>query len=221
MFVDIADKTEEGLKRKTLMEYERVNLLLFEMLEAAGLETHPLRINRPEINFIRTQIPVKRDGNHRNQEYHIKTLLQEVVGTSPERKTEVEHIFHGLAEKITRRGVIIVISDLFVPISSVIKGIQHLRHRRHDVIVFQVLDEYELSFPFQENTLFRGLEEYPNVLIEPRSLREAYLRLFGEFNPELRRGCIASNVDFVQLKTTDHLDAALSSYLASRAARSK
>ncbi len=147
---------------------------------------------------------------------HIKTLLQEVVGTSPERKTKVEHIFHGLAEKISRRGIIVVISDLFVPVEDILKGIRHLRHRRHDVIVFQVLDEFELTFPFQQNTLFRGLEEYPEVMIEPRSLRDAYLRAFEDFNTELRRGCIASNVDFVQLKTTDRLDAALSSYLAAR-----
>jgi len=147
---------------------------------------------------------------------HIKTLLSEVVGTSPERKTEIEHIFHGLAEKISRRGIIIVISDLFVPVENILKGIRHLRHRRHDVIVFQVLDEFELTFPFQQNTLFRGLEEYPELLIEPRSLRDAYLRAFENFNTELRRGCIASNVDFVQLKTTDHLDAALASYLAAR-----
>jgi len=84
------------------------------------------------------------------------------------------------------------------------------------VIVFQVLDEFELTFPFQRNTLFRGLEEYPEALIEPRSLRDAYLDAFGEFNTQLRRRCIANNVDFVQLKTTDNLDAALSSYLASR-----
>jgi len=147
---------------------------------------------------------------------HIKTLLQEVVGASPRRKTEVEHIFHGLAEKITRRGIIIVVSDLFVPVRNLIRGLQHLRHRRHDIIVFQILDEDELTFPFQENTLFRGLEEFPEVLVEPRSLREAYLKAFGEFNTELRRECIANNVDFVQLKTTDHLDAALASYLAAR-----
>ena len=152
---------------------------------------------------------------------HLKTMLQEVVGTSPERKTEVETIFNELAEKITRRGIIVILSDLFVPVKSVIRGIQHFRHRRHDVVVFQILDEYELTFPFQQNTLFRGLEEYPEVMIEPRSLRAAYLRAFGEFNTELRRECIANNVDFVQLKTTDHLDAALASYLASRSARSK
>jgi uncharacterized protein (DUF58 family) len=148
--------------------------------------------------------------------HHIKTLLQEVVGASPERKTEVEHIFHGLAEKITRRGVVIIISDLFVPVDDVLRGIQHFRHRRHDVIVFQVLDEYELTFPFQQNTLFRGLEEYPEAMVEPRGLREAYLNAFGQFNTELRRGCVANGVDFVQLKNTDHLDAALAGYLASR-----
>ncbi|MFO7897631.1 MAG: DUF58 domain-containing protein [Planctomycetota bacterium] len=152
---------------------------------------------------------------------HIKTMLSEVVGASQERKTEMESIFHNLAEKIARRGVIVVVSDLFVPVESLIKGIQHLRHKRHDVIVFQVLDEYELSFPFQSNTMFHGLEGYPEVLVEPRSLREAYLREFDTFNTELRRRCVANNVDFVQLKNSDYLDAALAGYLASRSARAK
>ncbi len=160
---------------------------------------------------IRTHVPASGHSGH------IKTMLKEVVGASPEKKTDVEHIFHGLAEKITRRGIVIIISDLFVPIESIIKGIQHLRHKRHDVIVFQIVDEYELTFPFQQNTLFRGLEEYPEALVEPRSLRDAYLKFFGKFNTTLRRECIARNVDFVQLKTTDYLDAALANFMAARA----
>ncbi len=159
---------------------------------------------------VRTHVP---PSGHPAQ---LKTMLKEVAGTSPERKTELGHVFRELAEKVTRRGVVIIISDLFAPIEGTIRGIQEFSHRRHDVIVFQVLDEYELTFPFQRNTLFRGLEDLPEALVEPRALREAYLEAFGEFNAQLRRSCIASNVDFVQLKTTDRLDAALSSYLASR-----
>ncbi len=152
---------------------------------------------------------------------HIKTMLNEVVSTSQERKTEMESIFHNLAEKIPRRGVVVVISDLFAPVESIVKGIQHLRHKNHDVIIFQVLDEYELTFPFQSNTMFDGLEGYPEVVVEPRALREAYLREFEDFNTDLRRRCIGSNADFVQLTNTDHLDAALSEFLASREARAK
>ncbi len=159
---------------------------------------------------IRSYVP---PSGHPN---HIKTMLSEVVSASQERKTQMEHILHGLAEKVSRRGVIIIISDLFVSPDDVIRGIQHLRHKRHDVIVMQVLDEYELTFPFQQNTLFRGLEEYPELMIEPRALREAYLQAFNRFNTELRRRCIANNVEFIQLKNTDHLDAALSSFLAAR-----
>jgi integrase len=72
----LADKTEEDLRRKTLMEYERVNLRLFRMLEEGDMEIHPLLIGRPEINYLRSRIPIAPDGNFRNQEYHLKTLLQ-------------------------------------------------------------------------------------------------------------------------------------------------
>jgi uncharacterized protein (DUF58 family) len=159
---------------------------------------------------IRSYVP---PSGHPN---HIKTMLQEVVGTSPERKTEMETIFHNLAEKATRRGVVLIISDFFAPVDSIVRGLQRLRHRRHDVVAMQVLDEYELSFPFQSNTLFRGLEEYPEVMVEPKALREAYLREFDKFNTALRRGCVGSGVDFVQFNNSDRLDAPLSSFLASR-----
>ena len=55
-------------------------------------------------------------------------------------------------------------------------GLKHLRHRRHEVIVFHVLDPAELDFPFQQTTLFKGLEQLPDVLTDPRALRQAYLR---------------------------------------------
>jgi hypothetical protein len=94
-----------------------------------------------------------------------------------------------------------------------------LRHKRHEVVVFHVLDRAELEFPFREATLFRGLEQSPELLTDPRALREGYLEQVERFVEELRRGCRSMNIDYVQLPTDKSLGVALSAYLAHRSSR--
>ena len=87
------------------------------------------------------------------------------------------------------------------------------------MVVFHVLDPAEMDFPFQEATLFRGLEQYPELLTDPRSLREGYLTELEVFLTQLKRGCREQNIDYVPLRTDANLGVALSSYLAHRLAR--
>ena len=82
-----------------------------------------------------------------------------------------------------------------------------------------MLDPAELDFPFQQTTLFRGLEGCQNVLVEPRALRKAYLRQFGSFLRRLKSGCRQHRIDYVLVRTDQPLDLVLSSYLASRTKR--
>jgi hypothetical protein len=79
-----------------------------------------------------------------------------------------------------------------------------------------VLDSAELEFPFRQTTLFKGLEQLPEVVTDPRSLRKAYLEEFGKFLREVKKGCRANNADYVLLRTDQPLDIALSSFLSSR-----
>ena len=112
-------------------------------------------------------------------------------------RTSLGPIFHDLAERITRRGIIIVLSDFFDELPDILNGLKHLRHKRHEVIVMHVLDRAEVEFPFQESTLFRGLEQMPELLTDPRSLRDGYLEQMQGFVTELQRGCLAQNIDYV------------------------
>jgi uncharacterized protein (DUF58 family) len=147
---------------------------------------------------------------------HLKQLLHVMDATKPERKTQTGPIFHDLAERFTKRSVVVVLSDLFDNVPAMMAGLKHLRHRRHDVIVFHVLDPAELEFPFRQTTLFKGLEQYPEVLTDPSSLRRAYLEEFGRFVQSVRKGCREQNIDYVELRTDQSLEVFLSSYLASR-----
>ena len=82
---------------------------------------------------------------------------------------------------MNKRSVVIVLSDLFDDVDSLMAGLKHFRHRRHDVIVFHVLDPQEIEFSFARPTMFQGLEQMPHVVADPRSLRRAYLREFEEY----------------------------------------
>jgi uncharacterized protein (DUF58 family) len=150
---------------------------------------------------------------------HLKELLRAMTQDEPAEKTSLEPIFHDLAERIRRRGIVVVLSDFFDNVDSLLAGLKHFRHRRHEVILLHVLDPAELDFPFERVTLFRGLEGLPEVVVEPRSLRRAYLRQFEGFVNRLKSGCRAAQIDYVLLRTDRSLATALSSYLASRLKR--
>jgi uncharacterized protein (DUF58 family) len=146
----------------------------------------------------------------------LKPVLTQLAMATPEKKTDISVVLNVLAERIKFRGLIIIISDLFDKIENIVKGLQHLRFKRHDVIIFHILDEYELSFPFQRMTLFDGLEEYPKILCDPRSLRREYLEAVNNFCAQVKRECVALTTDYEQITTDRQIDVALSKYLAAR-----
>ena len=79
----------------------------------------------------------------------------------PERKTNTGPIFHDLAERLKKRGLVLMLSDLFDDVTSMLAGLKHFRHRRHEVMLFHVLDPAELDFPFRQMTLFKGWSSCP------------------------------------------------------------
>jgi uncharacterized protein (DUF58 family) len=154
-----------------------------------------------------------------SQPSHLKEVVQVLNQGTTVQKTSLAPIFHDAAERINRRGIIMILSDLFDDVANLMAGLRHLRYNRHEVVVFHVMDPAELEFPFQEATLFRGLEQYPELLTDPRALRRGYLNEVRGFISELQNGCRGQNIDYVQLRTDASLGVALSSYLAHRLAR--
>jgi uncharacterized protein (DUF58 family) len=154
-----------------------------------------------------------------SQPSNLKHLIHVMEQSTAARKTATGPIFHDLAERLKKRGVVIILSDLFDDVDSMMTGLKHFRHRRHEVIVFHVLDPAEEDFPFRQTTKFKGLEHLPEVVTEPRSLRKAYQAEFEKYQQQIRTGCRAHNVDYVKIRTDQSLDVALSTYLADRAVR--
>jgi uncharacterized protein (DUF58 family) len=162
---------------------------------------------------IRTYLPPRGIASHFTQ------ILEELCRAEARPKTSIGNTFHELAERIKRRGLVVVISDLFGDVDDTLMGIRHFRHRKHEVIVFHVLDDDEITFPFTDLTKFVGLELEPDLLVDPRGVREEYLLHFRDFCERLERGCREMQVDLVRMNTREELAPLLAQYLARRMRR--
>jgi hypothetical protein len=100
--------------------------------------------------------------------------------------------------------------------AGLMKGLKLLRSRGHDVLVFHILDDDELDFPFSGPTRFEGLETSDVLRCNPRALREGYLAALASYLEEVRRGCSHHAVDYALIRTSQPLDAALTAYLSNR-----
>lgn len=112
--------------------------------------------------------------------------------------------------------MMVLISDLLVPRKGLFKGLRLLRSRGHDVMVFHVMDDDELDFPFRGPTRFEGLELPEQLRCNPRALREGYMAALNNYLEEVRRGCVGHKIDYALLRTSQPLDAALAAYLSNR-----
>lgn len=147
---------------------------------------------------------------------HLQQLLHVMESATSGKRTTAGPIFHELAERLKKRGVVIILSDFFDYVPSLLAGLKHFHHRRHDVVLLHVLDPAEISFQFQRPTQFLALEEFPDVLVDPPSLRKAYQREFDAFQKQLEHGARALAMDYVVMPTDRPLDVALSAFLSSR-----
>ncbi|MFC1746724.1 DUF58 domain-containing protein [Candidatus Neomarinimicrobiota bacterium] len=147
---------------------------------------------------------------------HLNTILGRMSDIQPGPETTIAPTLHHLAETIVKRGLMIVISDFFDDPDSVLMGLKHLRHRKHEVIVFHILDREELEFNFSTRTRFRDMESGQVLTTEPWHLRGDYRKAIEKFIGDFRIKCRQQNIDYVQITTDEPLDRALSEYLLKR-----
>lgn len=177
--------------------------LMIHQQDAVGLVTFDTKIRR--------YIPP------RSRSSHLRSILEELDNTTPGDETSLPPIFHDIAERIRRRGLVIIISDLFDDPEEMLKALHHFRYRKHEVIVLHIMAEEEFTFPFDRWSLFRDLEVVGRrVQLDPRSIRAAYLDEVQRFIARIERGCGQMNVDYVPMTTRRDFDVALVTYLARR-----
>ncbi|HNV70645.1 MAG TPA: DUF58 domain-containing protein [Candidatus Ozemobacteraceae bacterium] len=147
---------------------------------------------------------------------HLKAICTEFEQTKPTDKTDIGESLDRVAETMRKRGLLIIFSDLLDNAATVINKARLLRSRRHEVLIFHILDRHELNFPFEDTTLFRDLEDRSELVIDAYSLRREYLRriqaFVGTFKSALRRG----GIDYLLTDTSRPLEASLKSFFTRR-----
>ncbi len=148
---------------------------------------------------------------------HLNLMLDRMEAIEPGKQTNISHTFHNLAEHIKRRGLIIVISDLFDDPKEVMRGLSHFRHKRHEVLLFHVFDQAEIDFPFQQLADFVDMETNQRLQVDPRYVREEYIRQINAFMDQYRKDCSEMKIEYCATHTGVPYDTMLTEYLGRRA----
>jgi len=177
--------------------------LLIKQRDSVGVVTFTSKLN--------TYIPP------RSSPAHLPVLLQAIDKIKPGGDTNLANTFHQLAEKIKRRGFVIIISDLFDDKEQVLSALRHFRHKKHEVLVFHILDKNELDFSFSQPLILHDLETSKEITLDPRVIRKDYQKTVNEFFSDFKRRCREHLIDYHQITTNTALDRALFDYLEKRA----
>ena len=161
-------------------------------------------------NAVRQFIPPR--GNAR----HFASVIEALERVKPGGDTNISGVLHEIAERVRRRSMVIILSDFFDDVEPMLRGLQHFRHRRHEVIVLHLLDDAELEFPFDRITLFEGMERAEELVVDPRIIAEGYRARFREYLESFRRGCTEKNIDYQRMLLSEPYDRALTAFLARR-----
>ena len=159
---------------------------------------------------IKTFIPPKSIPSHLN------TLLNTLDIKAPGEDTRIEPVLHEMAERIKKRGLVIIISDLFDDPENIMNGLKHFRHSKQEVILFHILDRNELEFDFNSRTKFVDMESGEELTTDPWHVKNEYKNLIKGLQDYYKSECRLNLIDYVPLFTDDSLDKGLSAYFNKR-----
>ncbi len=158
----------------------------------------------------RAQLPVSGNMGHMN------AILTTLEGAEPQEKSSIGPLLDLFADRIRKRSLVFILSDVFDEIEPFMKALRHLRFQGHDVTLFHIVHSDECTFPFTGNVKFDGLEELEEYKTRPHLIRESYLNVFGDYLKELQRQCDMYRVDYVKCDTSKSVKAAFGEYLIGR-----
>ncbi len=146
-----------------------------------------------------------------------RQILELLDQPQPGHDTDVGAVLHTIAERLKRRGMVIVISDLIDDEARIAGGLQHFRHDQHEVVVFHVMDDAELTFPWDRITRFKDLEGAGRIVTNPNSLRARYLKRLATFLDGIKTACFERGISYNLVDTKQPYDLFLAAYLEKRA----
>ncbi|MEI8210612.1 MAG: DUF58 domain-containing protein [Planctomycetota bacterium] len=163
-------------------------------------------------NEIRTKLP------WRSSRSHLNTIYRSLQQSKPADKTDLAKVFLEINDSYPKRSLMVIASDFLGSEKESLQGLAALRSAGHDILVFHILDDDELDFPFNDPTRFEGMESIDQLNCNPRALREGYLESLQRFLDRVRHACASSRIDYQLIRTSRNIDAALTAYLSARMA---
>jgi uncharacterized protein (DUF58 family) len=171
---------------------------------------------RDSVGLVTFSDTVKSFVPPRSVKSQFKEIIRVLSTTSPGGETITGSIFHTLAERVPVRGLVIIMSDLFVEPEEFIRGLKHFRHNGHEVIVFHILDPMELKFDYHHDVRFTDMESGLSLTTQPDHFRDAYRSLILERIGSLVQAMHNMSVDYARLTTDIPFDRGLSEFLSKR-----
>jgi uncharacterized protein (DUF58 family) len=147
---------------------------------------------------------------------YLKEILRQLESLTASNRTSTANSLHTIAERIRRRGLVVILSDLFDKPNEVMAALRHFRHKKNEVIVMQVLDPLERSFAFGRDAIFKDLETSEELTTQPWHIQKAYQQEMKKFIDTYKKECREHNIDYVLLDTSTPFDIALFEYLHKR-----
>jgi uncharacterized protein (DUF58 family) len=147
---------------------------------------------------------------------YLDIVLAKLERLQAEEKTMTSDVLHNLAERINKRGLIILISDLIDDPESIMAGLQHFRHKKNEVVVFHIQDKQEYLFDFQSETEFIDSETKEKVTVNPWLIKKEYLKEYEQSIEFLKKRCFEARIEYNAASTETPYDELLLQYLIKR-----
>ena len=161
-------------------------------------------------NFINAFIPAKSKPSHLN------IIFDNLNDNQTGNDTKIEYILHEIAERISKRGLIVLISDLLDSPDKIINGLKHFRHNKQEIIVFHIFDRKELDFDYNNPTKFIDMETSEEIITEPWHIRSNYKKMLNEHRAFFKKECHDNLIDYLPIITDQSLGLCLTEYLKKR-----
>ena len=179
-----------------------LSYMMLRQRDAVGLVTYDEKI--------RKYIPP------RSKSGHLHVLLNEIAAQTPSEQTNISVALHEMAERIKRRGLVIILSDLLDDASQIVSGLKHFRYNNHEVVVFHILDPRERDFAFPREANFKDMETGAEMTTSPYQIKADFARAAKGFAQKIQLACRQSNIDYFPIDTSMPFDKALYAFLAKR-----
>jgi len=207
ILLDISNSMTYGSREITKLQYASVltaclAYLMLKQRDATGLILFD--------NEIQQSLPVK------SIPVYIKEIIQSLDNIQPGSDTNITNTLHSIADKIKRRGLIVIISDLLDDPERVLSGIKHLQYNKHEIVVFHIVDDMEMDFDFKGEIIFEDLESNQKVKTDSRYVKKEYIKQFLQHCDFYKSNFYQSYVDYNIIRTSEPIEHALTQYLLRR-----